>query len=180
MANQVEASQNPTAPGWVKAAACVLWLLALLQFTVSILFVVHRSDVWSAVAAVNPSLSGQTVGRIVNGTIIGSMAIHGAIAALYVWLATLIRKAENRARIAATVLLVITTAGGWLFLEAVFNLIPGEMPYVMLEQGTSLGLRVVTLCLLWGPSSSSRHFVARQPPAIDPTAGEDNRSKPHR
>jgi hypothetical protein len=160
--DRAQPSQNPAAPIPISAAACTLWLLALIPFAVPALFFLQRSEVRSAVAAINPSLSREAIDGIVNGTIIGSMAILGAIAVLYIWLAGLIRKGENRARIALTVLLVITTAGGWLFSEASSHLMPRAMAYVMVEQGSSLVLRVVTLCLLWVPASSSKYFVPPQ------------------
>jgi hypothetical protein len=153
-----EGTLDLTPPSAINGAAALLVLLAALQFVVSILFIVHRSDIWSAVESLNPSLPAATVRWMVDGTIIGSLAIHMLIAILYVCLAVLIRKAQNRARIAATVLLVISTLGGWLFLRVSGNLIPDEWLYVLAEEGVSLLLRVAALWALWGPYSSRSYF----------------------
>jgi hypothetical protein len=153
-----ERTLDLTPPSAVNGAAALLVLLAPLQFVVSILFIVHRSDIWSAVESLNPSLPAATVRWIVDGTIIGSLAIHTLIAILYVCLAVLIRKAQRFARIAASALLVISTLGGWLSLHASDNLIPDEWLYVLGEQGISLLLRVAALWALWGPYSSRSYF----------------------
>jgi hypothetical protein len=160
-----DSPRNSTAPRAIKAAACTLRLLALVPFAVPVVWIVQRSEGKSAVAAVNPSLSDGTVDGIINGTIIGSLAILLAIAALYIWWSGLLRKGEKRARIALSALLVVTAAAGWLFSEISSHLIPTAMAYVMAEEGASLVLRIVALCLIWLPASSSKFFAPAQPRA---------------
>jgi hypothetical protein len=153
-----EESLGLTAPSAIKVATAILFVLALLQLVVPILWIVYRSDIWSTVAVLNPSLPAETIRGIVNGTIFGSVGLHTLIALLYVWLAVLIRRAHKRARVAATVLLVLDTLAGWLSLHVSSNLLPSQLPYVVGEEAISLLLRIGVLWVLWGPASSSSYL----------------------
>jgi hypothetical protein len=149
-----------TPPTTIKLATAILFVLALLQFVVSLLWLVHRSDIRTAVRALNPSLRDETLRGIVDGTIFGSLGIHTLIAILYVWLVVLIRRAHNRARIAATALIVLDTFGGWLSFYASSNLLPSQLPYVIGKEAIGLLLRMGALLALWGLRSSSTYFAA--------------------
>lgn len=153
-----EESLGRTAPTAIKVATAIFFVLALLQLVVPILWMVYRSDIWSAVAVRNPSLPAETIRWLVNGTIFGSVGLNTLIALLYVWLAVLIRRAHKCARIAATVLLVLDTLAGWLSFHASSNLLPSQLPYVVGEEATSLLLRIGALWALWGRASSSGYL----------------------
>jgi hypothetical protein len=147
-----------TPPTTIKVASAIFIVLALLQFVVPALWVVHRSDIWNAVAALNPSLPAETSRGIVDGTIFGSVGLHTLIAILYVWLAILTRRGYRHARMAATVLLVLDMLGGWLSFHASSNLLSSRLPYVIGAEAISLGLQIGALWALWGPASSSSYL----------------------
>jgi hypothetical protein len=151
-----------TPPTTIKLASTIFIVLALLQFTVPALWVVHRSVIWNAVAALNPSLPPESSRRILDSTIFGSLGLHTLIAILYVWLAILTRRAYKHARMAATLLSVVDTLGGWLSFHMSSNLLPSQLPYVIGAEAIGLGLRIGALCALWGPASSSTYLrIAR-------------------
>ena len=151
-----------TPPITIKLASAIFIVLALLQFAVPALWVVHRSDIWNGVAALNPSLPPLTSRRIADGTIFGSVGLHTLIAVLYVWLAILTRRAYEHARMAATLLSVVDTLGGWLSFQISSNLLPSQLLYVIGAEAIGLGLRIGALWALWGPASSSTYLrVAR-------------------
>lgn len=145
-------------PTTIKLASAIFLVLAPLQLVVPIVWLVYRSDLLNAVAALNPSLSAETIHGIVDGTIFGSLGLHTLIALLHIWLAILIRRPYKHARITATVLLVLQTVGGWLSFHASSNLLPSQLPYVIGAEAISLALRVGALWALWGPASSSTYL----------------------
>lgn len=155
-----DGSLHLSPPIVVTLATAFLFVLALLQFVVPVLFVMYRLDIHTGIETLNRSLPADTIRGIADGTIIGSVALHALIAMLYVWLAVLIRKAHKGARIAVTALLVLDTLGGWLAFHAASNLIPRQMPYVIGEETISLVLRIAALSTLWGPRSSSSYFAS--------------------
>lgn len=161
MATQTVAVQL-TVPTPIKLASAIFIVLALLQFAVPALWVGHRSDIWNAVAALNPSLPPLTSRGIADGIIFGSLGLHTLIAVLYVWLTILTRRAYKHARMAATLLSVVDTLGGWLSFQISSNLLPSQLPYVMGAEAIGLGFRIGALWALWGPASSSTYLrVAR-------------------
>jgi PhnB protein len=149
----------PTAISWV---ALILFILAALQISVAILFAVHRTEIWDAIETFNPSAAKETLAIIALGTSIGSVIVHVLFAVLYFSLAVFIRRAERWARIVASMLVIVATFGGWLFLRMSYQLIPDETPYVMLEQSISTLLRLTGLWLLWVPKSSRSYFATRR------------------
>ena len=149
----------PTAISWV---AFIFLILAALQISVAILFAVHRTEIWDAIETFNPSAAKETLAIIALGTSIGSVIVHVLFAVLYFSLAVFIRRAERWARIVASMLVIVATFGGWLFLRVSYQLIPDETPYVMLEQSISSLLRLTGLWLLWVPKSSRSYFATRR------------------
>ena len=163
------------------AISCVVFIfliLAALQISVAILFAVHRNEIWDAIETFNPSAAKETLAIIALGTSIGSVIVHVLFAVLYFSLALFIRRAERWARIVASILVIVATFGGWLFLRVSYQLIPAETPYVILEQSISSLLRLTGLWLLWVPKSSRSYFATprtktteiKQPVARDPVA----------
>jgi hypothetical protein len=154
----------PTAISW---ALLILFILAALQISVAILFAVHRTEIWDAIETFNPSAAKETLAIIALGTSIGSVMVHVLFAVLYFSLAVFIRRAERWARIVASMLVIVATFGGWLFLRVSYQLIPDETPYVMLEQSISSLLRLTGLWLLWVPKSSRSYFATRRTRATE-------------
>jgi cytochrome c biogenesis protein CcdA len=165
-------------PTAISCVALIFLVLAALQISVAILFAVHRNEIWDAIETFNPSAAKETLAIIALGTSIGSVIVHVLFAVLYFSLALFIRRAERWARIVASILVIVATFGGWLFLRVSSQLIPAETPYVMLEQSISSLLRLTGLWLLWVPKSSRSYFATRrrkttelkQPVARDPVA----------
>lgn len=165
-------------PTAISCVAFIFLVLAALQISVAILFAVHRNEIWDAIETFNPSAAKETLAIIALGTSIGSVIVHVLFAVLYFSLALFIRRAERWARIVASILVIVATFGGWLFLRVSSQLIPAETPYVMLEQSISSLLRLTGLWLLWVPKSSRSYFATRrtktteliQPVARDPVA----------
>jgi PhnB protein len=154
----------PTAISWV---ALILFILAALHISVAILFAVHHTEIWDAIERFNPSAAKETLAIIALGTSIGSVIVHVLFAVLYFSLAVFIRRAERWARMVASMLVIVATFGGWLFLRMSYQLIPDETPYVMLEQSISSLLKLTGLWLLWVPKSSRSYFATRRTKAIE-------------
>jgi len=149
-------------PTAISCVAFIFFILAALQISVAILFAVHRTEIWDAIETFNPSATKETLAIIALGTSIGSVIVHILLAVIYFSLALYIRRAERWARIVASMLVIVATFGGWLFLRVSYQLIPNEAPYVILEQSISSLLRLTGLWLLWVPKSSRSYLATRR------------------
>ena len=138
----------------------VLFALAGLQLLVVLLFVSHRPEVAASWMRSHPEFSADQLDTAVRQTIVGSVAVHLAVAALHGWLAWAMARANHWFRRLTTATLLIGAVAGYLFLRNSSALIPSEVVGATAEQVLSLLLRLAALYLIWVPKEA-RIFFAR-------------------
>jgi hypothetical protein len=148
-------------PAQIRWTQILLAILALLQLVVALLFVNHRPEVVASWAARQPGMTPEQVERAANQTIIGSVIVHAAVAALFAWLTVVLPRGKSWIRLLTTATLVIGTIAGYGFLRDSSALIPAEVAGVTIEQGLSFALRLAALWLLWVPDEMRAFFAAR-------------------
>lgn len=148
-------------PSQLRWTQILLACLALLQLVVALLFVNHRPEVAASWVRRQPSLTPEQIERAANQTIIGSVIVHAAAAALFAWLALILPSGKSWVRLLTTATLVIGAMAGYGLLRDSSALIPSEVAGVTIEQGVSLALRLAALWLLWIPRDVNSFFAAR-------------------
>jgi len=162
MPSQWRTSPRPEmAPPQIRWTQILLAVLALLQLVVALLFVNHRPEVAVSWAGRQPSLTPEQVEHAVNQTIIGSVIVHAAVAALFAWLTLVLPRGKSWIRLLTTATLVTGTIAGYGFLRDSSALIPAEVAGVTIEQGLSFALRLAALWLIWIPHDVRSFFTAR-------------------
>jgi hypothetical protein len=149
----------PPALRWTR---WILICLAGLQLVVALLFVGHRPEVVASWILSHPEFSAEQLDNAVRQTIVGSVAVHLAAAALYGWLAWAMPWGHRWIRRLTTATLIIGSVAGYLFLRNSSALIPSGVAGVTTEQVLSLLLRIAALCLIWIPREA-RVFISSSP-----------------
>src|SRR5262249_2830769 len=108
----------------------------------------------------NPSLSAEQIRQMADATVLGGIVVHASFAIVYVWLGGLIGRGRRWARIVTTAALVIGAGGGLAFVLASGRVVPSQRAYIVLEQATSLVLRLAALWLLWVSPSVGAYLSA--------------------
>ena len=150
-----------TLPSQLRWTQFLLAGLALLQLVVALLFVNHRPEVAASWVRRQPSLTPEQIQRAADQTIVGSVIVHAAAAALFAWLALILPSGKSWIRLLTTATLVIGAMAGYGLLRDSSALIPSEVGGVTIEQGVSLALRLAALWLLWIPRDVRSFFAAR-------------------
>jgi hypothetical protein len=156
-ATRLTGTPQPTAPAAVLNAVRIMYLGAAFSVVHAVIYLVTENATKTAIRDKNPTMSASTLNSVTHaGVIIGAAAgIIGAL--LFLWIARSCKNGKNWARVTGTVFFFIGILG------AVYDVATAEATITAIMNFIGLAIGLVTVVLLWQPSSGRYFNFFRRP-----------------